>query len=124
MLPFVRGVDLSGNDFKVSLGTADGPPNPPIRFLHARDSGRARPGPAPNRAPQVSVRRPRRRPRAGRAGARGVSEPRRGARGTPTGPLPGAWPRPAGRWPRSELLLPPPQPSLPSPVTSHAQAGP
>lgn len=51
VLPFVRGVDLSGNDFKVSLGTANGPRNPPIRFLRARDRGRARPGPAPNRHP-------------------------------------------------------------------------
>lgn len=37
VLPFVRGVDLSGNDFKVSLLAAAGTPSPPLRFLRARD---------------------------------------------------------------------------------------
>lgn len=42
MLPFVRGVDLSGNDFKVSRGGVGGRPPPPS--LWAAPS--ALPGPA------------------------------------------------------------------------------
>lgn len=34
MLPFVRGVDLSGNDFKVSR-TGGGPGSPPSRLFHS-----------------------------------------------------------------------------------------
>lgn len=117
MLPFVRGVDLSGNDFKVSLRAAAGTPGPPLRFLRARYRRRACPDPAPGRRPRPPPGAREDSPgRAGRAGARRVPELRRGARsarGLPTGEGTGAWPRQAGRGSRSELELAPPQPSPP-----------
>lgn len=123
MLPFVRGVDLSGNDFKVSLWVTAGTPSPPLRFLRARDRGRACPDPAPARRPRPPPRAREDSPgRAGRAGARRVPELRRGARGLPTGWVLAPGPsRPAGGPGRSSSSR---LPSPPRPCEVTAQAGP
>lgn len=77
VLPFVRGVDLSGNDFKVSPRAAAGPPPArPSASCAPRTRGPARWAWAPSRADRrASVPRPRRAPRQSAAGARGEPPP-------------------------------------------------
>lgn len=148
MLPFVRGVDLSGNDFKVSR------PGVGPTSLQAASSARARaglhflsrqpPGPAPPRTADGSGCGSSRRSRPWREqtpvaplrGRTGKPGPARTGRSharewaelvapTPC-PSPGVW-APPGRESGlgvCELLLPPPRPCVPAPLRSHAQARP
>lgn len=153
MLPFVRGVDLSGNDFKVSRpgvgptslrAVSSARARAGLRFLSRPPPGPAPPGtadgagwgsprrsrPRPERTPGAPAQGPHGKTRAGqgRADAGARSHAREWVElGAPTPcPSPGVWapPGPESGLGVCGLLLPPPRPSVPAPLRSHAQARP
>lgn len=96
--------------------------SPPLRFLRARDRGRACPGPRPGPSSQAPARRPRRQPRPGGAGGRVGSRSCAGARGVCHRLGPSAW-LPAGRPGVPVGARARASPALPAPVRSQP-AGP
>lgn len=154
MLPFVRGVDLSGNDFKVSgpgvrptslQAVSSAGARAGLRFLSRPPPGPAPPGTArttrggaPPRAREPSRNGPPVPPLRARTGSPGLAGAgrtleRRVTPGSGLGwgppsrvPVRGSGPRPGrrGAWGSCELLLPPSRPSVPAPLRSHAQARP